>query len=43
MQDFDNYEHILIDDCSQDNTLSIINKYAEDDKHIKILKNEKNL
>ncbi len=36
-------EIIIINDCSQDNSLKIINKFAQKDKRIKIINNTKNL
>jgi glycosyltransferase involved in cell wall biosynthesis len=36
------YEHIFIDNASQDNTLKILKKIAEDDKNIKIIVNVRN-
>ncbi len=40
-QTYQNFEFIIIDDCSTDNSLSIIESYS--DKRIRIIKNEKNL
>ncbi len=37
-----NYEHIFIDNCSTDNTLSILKKIAQTNKHIKIIANARN-
>jgi glycosyltransferase involved in cell wall biosynthesis len=42
-QTFRDFEFILVDDCSTDNTVSIIKKYARDDQRIKLFQNEKNL
>jgi len=42
-QNYSNFEYIIIDDCSTDKSLQIIQKYAKLDKRIKIYKNEKNL
>ena len=36
------YEHILSDNCSTDNTWSILKNIAKDDKHVKIIENERN-
>lgn len=36
------YEHIFIDNASKDNTVSILNKIAEQDKNIKIIVNSRN-
>ncbi len=41
-QTFKDFEFIIIDDCSTDNTWGIIQKYAEKDNRIVILRNEKN-
>lgn len=40
-QSFKNFEIVISDDCSQDNTIDIIKKFK--DKRIKIFKNRKNL
>ena len=40
-QTYDNYEIILIDDCSTDNSVNIINKYLNED--IKLYKNKENI
>lgn len=37
-----NYEIIAVDDCSTDNTLEILNEYAEKYPQIKIIKHEEN-
>lgn len=42
-QTYENWEFIICNDCSSDNTLEILNKYAKNDNRIKILNNEKNL
>ena len=36
------YEHIIIDNCSTDNTIPIIKKIAEKDKRVKIIINSRN-
>lgn len=41
-QTYKNWEMIIIDDCSSDNTESIVNKYIASDKRIKFYKLEKN-
>lgn len=41
-QTYDNWELILCDDCSTDNTLAIAQKYAENDSRITVICNEKN-
>lgn len=42
-QTFTDFEFIIIDDCSTDSTWGIIQKYAQKDNRIVVLKNEKNL
>ncbi|MBM7409116.1 glycosyltransferase family 2 protein [Methanococcus maripaludis] len=42
-QTYENFEFIIIDDCSTDNSWKIIQKYAEKDNRIKAFRNEKNL
>lgn len=37
-----NFEIIIVDDCSPDNTIEVIEKYQELDKRIKVIKKEKN-
>jgi teichuronic acid biosynthesis glycosyltransferase TuaG len=41
-QSFDNYEHIIVDDCSIDNTLEIVSKKAKEDPRIRYAKLDKN-
>lgn len=41
-QDFDDFEVIILDDCSPDHSRDIISKYAEGDKRIRIHFNEEN-
>ena len=41
-QTFTNYEFIIVDDNSVDNTISIILKYIKKDNRIKIIKNDNN-
>lgn len=41
-QTFKNIELIIVDDCSTDNTVNIINNYAKKDKRIKLILKDKN-
>lgn len=41
-QTCDNWELIIVDDCSTDETLEIIRRYAESDARIRVIHNEKN-
>jgi teichuronic acid biosynthesis glycosyltransferase TuaG len=41
-QTYPNYEFIIIDDCSRDNTYNIIKEFAKADERIKVLKNKNN-
>lgn len=41
-QNYQNWEWLLVDDCSYDNSAFIINKYAKKDKRIKYFKMDKN-
>ena len=40
-QTYENWELILIDDCSKDDSYKIIDKYLRKDKRIKLFKNIK--
>ena len=42
-QTYNNWEWILIDDCSTDNSWDILNELSERDSRVKIYKNTKNL
>ncbi len=42
-QSFKDFEFIIIDDCSKDNSLKIIQGFKRKDSRIKIIKNKKNL
>lgn len=41
-QTFSNFEIIIVDDCGQDNSMQIIQKYVQEDKRIQIIKNSQN-
>ncbi|WP_405208877.1 glycosyltransferase family 2 protein [Aquimarina sp. LLG6339-5] len=41
-QTFDNWEHILIDDCSDDNSIHIIKKFCDLDSRIKLFVQDSN-
>lgn len=41
-QTYSNFEFIIIDDCSTDNTFKVVKKYAEKDNRILALRNDKN-
>ena len=43
MQTYTDFELIISDDCSKDNTVEILNQFASKDKRIKVIVNEKNL
>lgn len=42
-QTFKDFEFIIVNDCSTDNSLNIIKKYAKQDKRIVLIKNKKNI
>jgi glycosyltransferase involved in cell wall biosynthesis len=42
-QSFQDFEFIILDDCSTDNTFKISTEYAKKDNRIKVFKNDKNL
>lgn len=42
-QSHENLELIIIDDCSSDETLGIINKYKAEDSRVKLIRNAKNI
>tara|TARA_B100001093_G_C26501043_1_gene873328 strand:+ start:41 stop:775 length:735 start_codon:yes stop_codon:yes gene_type:complete len=42
-QSYTNFELLLCDDCSSDNSIKIINNYIEKNNNIKLIKNEKNI
>jgi teichuronic acid biosynthesis glycosyltransferase TuaG len=41
-QDFKDYEHIIVDDCSTDNTEEIVKELSKDDPRIVYIKHDKN-
>ncbi|MFN9110899.1 MAG: glycosyltransferase family 2 protein, partial [Bacteroidota bacterium] len=42
-QTYQNWELIVVDDCSKDNTVAIVESYAQNDNRIRVYINEKNL
>lgn len=42
-QTYTNWELIMCDDCSKDNTLEVAQKIAEKDSRIRVIRNEKNI
>lgn len=42
-QSYKDFELIIIDDCSIDNTNAIVSEYEEQDARVKVIRNEKNL
>ena len=42
-QSYQNWEMIIVDDCSSDQSVSIVEKFLVNDKRIRILKNDINL
>ena len=42
-QTYGNFEVLILDDCSTDNTLEIANTFAKKDSRIRVVKNENNL
>ena len=43
LQSFKQFEFLIIDDCSEDNTLEILNNYSKKDERIKVYENKVNL
>jgi glycosyltransferase involved in cell wall biosynthesis len=41
-QTYENWEMIIVDDCSTDNSINIIEKYVNNEKRIKLIKLDKN-
>lgn len=41
-QDFNNFEFIIVDDCSSDNSYKLLKKYKKEDERIILIKNRKN-
>lgn len=41
-QTYGNYEMLIVDDCSSDDTVSIVESYATRDERIKLIRHEKN-
>ncbi len=41
-QSYRNWELIIVNDCSTDNTLEVVNKYAESDNRVRVFTNEVN-
>ena len=42
-QTYQNWEMIIVDDCSSDGSIEIINKFARENKKIRLIRNEYNL
>ena len=42
-QTYKNFELIIVDDCSKDNTINIIKEYQSKDLRIKLFQNDNNL
>lgn len=42
-QTYTDWELILVNDCSKDNSLEIMQRYADEDSRIRIINNEHNL
>jgi glycosyltransferase involved in cell wall biosynthesis len=42
-QKYDNYELLILDNASEDDTSSVVQRYSRDDDRIKYIRNSKNL
>ena len=42
-QTYTNWELLIVDDCSTDNTAAIVHEYVQKDSRVQYYKNEKNL
>lgn len=42
MQTYKNFELIIVDDCSTDDTLKVLRKFEKEDPRVKVIANEKN-
>ena len=42
-QSYQNIEVVIVDDCSNDQTLSILHRYAEQDNRVRVFQNQQNL
>ena len=42
-QEYKNWELIIIDDCSTDDSVNIVDKYNQNDSRIKLIKFNKNI
>lgn len=42
-QSFENFEVILIDNCSTDNTMMVLNEYSRLDERVKVIQNDRNV
>tara|TARA_B100000035_G_scaffold39302_1_gene29637 strand:+ start:31640 stop:32296 length:657 start_codon:yes stop_codon:yes gene_type:complete len=42
-QSFENFEFLIVDDCSSDETFTICNEYQKKDNRIKLYRNKKNI
>ena len=42
-QTYENWEMLIVNDCSKDNGVRIVEEYSKKDKRIKLFNNEKNM